>query len=282
MKRQLLMLCFTLALVFGAAISGAEEEGALQDTPYFSAMPSYYVGEGDEKEFEAAAFYDGKKNLTVEGKYWKKQYWLKENAKQASELQIIRNYAGAVRKMGGKVLIEGQCSDCEASGCSGNIMTGQLRQGDAELWVQVIPCNDGTDYTLVVVEKEAMKQEVTASALLEALNSHGSVTLYINFDTNQATIKADSRSIIDQIIQLLQDNPDLAVRIEGHTDNTGTAAKNLTLSGQRAQAVVEALVKSGIAAPRLSAKGWGQEKPLADNGTEAGRAKNRRVEIVKQ
>ena len=285
MKRLLFVMCVSLAFVlFSTAMPRADENGEeeLKDTPYFSAMPSYYVGEGAENEFDVFNFYDGQKSVAVEGKYWKKQYWLKENAKQASELQIIRNYAGAVRNMGGKVLIEGQCSDCEASGCSGNIMTGQVVKEGKELWVQVIPCNDGSDYTLVVVEKEAMKQDVTASDLLNALNKQGSVTVYINFDTNKATVKPDSRPVVDQIKKLLQDNPDLKVRIEGHTDNTGTPAKNKTLSTQRAQSVVDILVKEGIAPPRLSARGWGQEKPLADNGSEEGRAKNRRVEIVKQ
>ena len=282
MKRHLFVVCTSLTfLLITATISPADDE-ELKDTPYFSSMPSYYVGEATDREFDAFGFFDGKKSVNVEGKFWKKSYWLKENAKQASELQIIRNYAGAVRKMGGKVLIEGQCSDCDASTCSGNIMTGQVTKGNANLWIQVIPCNGGSDYSLVVVEKEAMKQDVSASDLLDTLNSQGSVAVYINFDINKATIKADSRPVIEQILKLLQDNSDLQVRIEGHTDNTGSPAKNKTLSTQRAQSVMDILVKEGIVAKRLSAKGWGQEKPLTDNGTEEGRTKNRRVEIVKQ
>jgi outer membrane protein OmpA-like peptidoglycan-associated protein len=127
-----------------------------------------------------------------------------------------------------------------------------------------------------------MKQDVSASDLLDALNKQGSVTVYINFDTNKAAIKPDSRPVVDQVVKLLQDNQDLKVSIEGHTDNTGSSAKNKTLSAQRAQSVVDVLVKEGISVKRLSAKGWGQEQPLADNGTEEGRMKNRRVEIVKR
>ena len=78
-----------------------------------------------------------------------------------------------------------------------------------------------------------------------------------------------------------EDNPGLKISIEGHTDSTGTAVRNKTLSQQRAESVVSALVKAGIDAKRLSAKGWGQDNPIADNKTEEGRAKNRRVEIVK-
>jgi OOP family OmpA-OmpF porin len=83
-------------------------------------------------------------------------------------------------------------------------------------------------------------------------------------------------------VKLLKDNPGLKVGIEGHTDSTGTPARNKTLSQQRAESVVSALVKAGIDAKRLSTAGWGQDKPIADNKTEEGKAKNRRVEIVKK
>jgi outer membrane protein OmpA-like peptidoglycan-associated protein len=72
------------------------------------------------------------------------------------------------------------------------------------------------------------------------------------------------------------------VSIEGHTDNTGTAQGNKALSEERAKAVVAAVAAKGVAAARMGAVGWGQDKPVADNGTEAGRARNRRVEVVKK
>ncbi len=80
---------------------------------------------------------------------------------------------------------------------------------------------------------------------------------------------------------MLKSNPSLKVSIEGHTDNAGKAAANKTLSDSRANAVMKALIEEDINKSRLSAKGWGQEKPVADNATDEGRAKNRRVEIVK-
>jgi outer membrane protein OmpA-like peptidoglycan-associated protein len=92
----------------------------------------------------------------------------------------------------------------------------------------------------------------------------------------------DSEGVLQEIVKLLQQNPDLKLRVEGHTDNQGNAAANQALSEKRAQAVVTWLSGHGVAAARLAAKGFGQTKPAADNSTEDGRAKNRRVELAKQ
>ena len=141
--------------------------------------------------------------------------------------------------------------------------------------------NDGEGYDLTVLEKKGMEQDITANAMLDALNKDGFIALYINFDTNKATIKPESKPIVDQIVLLLKHNLTLKVSVEGHTDNTGAPARNKTLSQERAQSVMNALTTAGID-KRLSAVGWGQDKPMADNKTEEGKAKNRRVEIVKQ
>jgi outer membrane protein OmpA-like peptidoglycan-associated protein len=142
--------------------------------------------------------------------------------------------------------------------------------------------NDGYNYTLTVLEVGEMVQEVSANDMLEALNKDGYIALYINFDSGKAEIKPETEGTIGQIIALLEGNPGLKVGIEGHTDNVGTPAANKALSEQRAKAVAAAVVKGGIDAARLVAVGWGQEKPIADNRGEEGRAKNRRVEIVKK
>ncbi len=141
---------------------------------------------------------------------------------------------------------------------------------------------DGWEYRLIVVEIEEMVQEVTASDMLDALNRDGYIALYINFDTGKFEIKPESQPTIDQIFQLMKDNPELKLSIEGHTDNVGSPSNNKVLSDNRAKAVMNAVVSSGIDASRLAAVGWGQERPIADNRAEEGRAKNRRVEIVKK
>jgi OOP family OmpA-OmpF porin len=85
---------------------------------------------------------------------------------------------------------------------------------------------------------------------------------------------------LDDVVQILQENPELAVRIEGHTDADGEDDYNLSLSDQRAKSVMAYLVEHGVAAERLSAKGYGELRPVAPNDTEDGKAKNRRVDFM--
>ena len=107
------------------------------------------------------------------------------------------------------------------------------------------------------------------------------ITYGITFDVGKSTIKPESMGEINRIVKLMQDNPDLKFSVEGHTDSTGNEATNQTLSDARSKAVVDKLVEMGIAATRLTSSGKGQSNPIADNGTDEGRAKNRRVEFVK-
>ncbi len=101
----------------------------------------------------------------------------------------------------------------------------------------------------------------------------------IFFEVNKATLQPASEAELDILARLLLDNPGLRIEIGGHTDNVGTAADNLTLSNNRAKAVVNYLVAKKIPVTRLVAKGYGASKPVADNKTEDGRAQNRRTEL---
>lgn len=116
----------------------------------------------------------------------------------------------------------------------------------------------------------------SADELVKALN-----LMTIHFETDSATISADSMAILTKAASVIKAAP-AGTRIEvgGHTDNTGDAAANLTLSRDRAAAVVTQLVKDGVDPANLTSQGYGQDKPVADNNTEDGRAKNRRMEFT--
>jgi OOP family OmpA-OmpF porin len=103
----------------------------------------------------------------------------------------------------------------------------------------------------------------------------------VNFAIDSAILTVDSYKILDRVVEGLNDWPDVRVEIGGHTDSTGTDAYNLDLSQRRAESVRNYLVKKGIDPSRLQARGYGETQPVADNGTSAGRAKNRRVELTK-
>ena len=121
-----------------------------------------------------------------------------------------------------------------------------------------------------------------AVPLYDRMMSDGKFITYgITFDVGKSIIKPESMGEINRIVALLNDNPTLKFSVEGHTDNTGSATTNQTLSEARSQAVVDKLVANGISKDRLTAAGKGQSNPIADNGTDEGRAKNRRVEFVK-
>lgn len=102
----------------------------------------------------------------------------------------------------------------------------------------------------------------------------------IRFPTNSSELNTASKNIIKDFAGFLKENPKVNVAIHGHTDTAGDATANMTLSNDRAKAVYDFLIKSGISAGRLSYKGFGQTKPVADNNTENGRSKNRRTEFV--
>jgi OOP family OmpA-OmpF porin len=134
------------------------------------------------------------------------------------------------------------------------------------------------------VRVEAMQEEMVANADVWAdeINRTGSCSIYgILFDTGKATIQGESKECLQEVVKLLRANPTWKMEIQGHTDNVGAKAANQTLSEQRAAAVVAWLAANGIDKARLTARGFGDSKPIADNSTEDGRSKNRRVALKK-
>lgn len=265
-----------LAVILSVPAFAQEDAPGCKDSPLFNRMPNTVIGECtsnfDEMEIPMSADKTDKKEGTKTSITYN---YTQEEATAPSFFQIVKNYENAILKTGGKRIYYNK---------EAGVATLFTHSAGKDIWVVL---NDGGgaktgNFWLNILEIEGMKQDIAAGEMLEAINKTGSVALYINFETGKSTIKPESEKIVDAIAEMLKANPALKISIEGHTDNVGTAPANLTLSENRAKAVLNALVPKGIDKARLSAKGWGQAKPIADNKTDDGKAKNRRVEIVKQ
>jgi OOP family OmpA-OmpF porin len=272
---------FSLLIILSPGLFAQQQdaEGSMDHPMFPNRMPNYFISEYssnfDAADFNLAA--NQSKMVNKEGtKTFINYAFDNESGKQKpSVLQILRNYENASKKIGGTTLF--------LTAADEGVATFKIVKGTREAWVKVEKgANDAEDYTLTIVEVEAMKQEITSNDILNALNADGYIALYINFDTGKSVVKAESLPIIDQLAEMMNSNADLKISIEGHTDNAGAAEANKTLSLNRGKAVMNALLAKSISASRLSSLGWGQERPIADNRTEEGKSKNRRVEIVKK
>lgn len=107
------------------------------------------------------------------------------------------------------------------------------------------------------------------------------VTTGIKFDVNKSVIKPESMGTINYVVKMMNENPGLRFRVEGHTDSDGDEAVNQSLSEARSGAIVHKMIELGVSADRLSSKGWGESKPKTSNETQEGKAQNRRVEFIK-
>jgi outer membrane protein OmpA-like peptidoglycan-associated protein len=297
---KILATTFTF-FAFATSVSAQQDADGCKDHPLFTRLPSYFIQSCDKADFDLKRFpkgplkvdKEGNKSVEVvdiEGPYMFITYTLKDGAAKASPLQIMRNFQAATKK--GNGTIEGEYPGwCQAAldptlkignGCMYYGVTMRFQQGNRELWAYAQAQEDANEYVLLVSERKAMKQDIVANELLDKINKDGFVTLYINFDTGKATIKPDSNTLLDQVAAALKAAPTLKIEVGGHTDNVGQAKANQHLSEERAKSVMAALVARGIPAKQLTAKGYGHTSPVADNRTEEGRAKNRRVELIKK
>ena len=274
------LLVALAALTVTSTAFGQTDKPGSKDYPGITRMPGMYIYGYSDMKFDSAVFrvtQNGKKtDQTIEGRKVVIDYEPKKGTDPASKLQIIRNLQNAVRTAGGQVI-----DDSPGTGWYNTTL--RFTKGNKEVWV-LIETGNGS-YTQTVVEREVMKQDVTvdAAAMASSIADFGSVAIYgINFDTAKSDIKPDSKPAIDEIAKLLTNNPALKVGIVGHTDMVGDATGNMKLSQARAQSVINELAsKHRIAAARLVAFGAGPWAPVASNDTDEGRAKNRRVELVK-
>ena len=260
-------------LFFAPALRAQTDVKGSSDHPLFpNRMPGYSISSYQQQGFSAYSFRT-KPVTKIEGKYTRIHYYLKNPQEHPGGLAIRRNYENAIKAAGGEVIFSDE---------SVSVMKA-MRNG-VEVWaeVQASTTYAGRIYFLHVVEREAMQQVITADAMAAAIDKDGFIALDIHFATGKADILPESKPIIEEIVAMLKKRPSLRVGIEGHTDNTGTPEGNKTLSDARARSVTAAISSAGVEPARLAPAGFGQERPIADNRTEEGRAKNRRVEIVKK
>jgi OmpA-OmpF porin, OOP family len=259
---------FSVSTVHGQA-KEPDSDGC-KDHPLVTRMPGFYINWCRSSEFDALTVYEGGREKSVEGKSTVINYWEGQGAQGKSVLQVLRNYENALKQAG------------FVATSSEPYLTLRRRARDTETWVVVQALQQ--THELHIVEVQAMKQEVAAdaSALRTELDNSGRVAVYgINFDTGKASLRPEADKVLGEVLKLLNQDPKLRLRIEGHTDAVGKPADNLQLSRSRAGAVLRWLVGSGVSETRLGSEGYGQNKPIEDNGTDSGRAKNRRVELVK-
>lgn len=274
MNRALFPVLAALVAVI-PAWAQADKAGC-KDHPLFpTRMPGYVIDNCKTEEFGVFDFsMVPREKQEVEGKYTFITYGLERGREQPSPLAVVRNYENAIRSVGGTIVK----SDPTRR------VNGKILKDGKEVWVQAEKGNG--KIWLRIVEKQAMKQyvEADAAAMGQGLKATGHMALYgIHFDTNKSEIKPESKAALEEVAKLLKAQPGLKLMVVGHTDAVGSFEANLKLSQARGQAVVQALVTQyGIAPGRLRGQGVGPMCPVASNDAEAGRAQNRRVELVKE
>ncbi|MGD2029103.1 MAG: OmpA family protein, partial [Desulfobacterales bacterium] len=280
MKREFWLLVLTL-FVFSL---GNEVFAEVKDHTVIKPIPgstldSYHSEYNNYNAYTFKYKKNGKRvEKVVKGKYWKLDYeFLKKDGKRdesVSPLEISENFKQAALEKGGEVLGEDHRN-----------LTFTLTSDGRKLWVHLQPAMWKGFYRLHIVEEKSFKKKLTfgAEEMKKELDEKGHVAIYgILFDVDKASLKPESQKPLQEIVKLMRKYPDLKLEVQGHTDNQGSADYNRDLSQRRAETVKTYLTTYGTDASRLEAKGYGLSQPVASNDTEEGRAKNRRVELVRK
>ena len=319
-KNALIVATLVSAFGFASAVAAADVEGAKDHPIVSRYEGSEAVNYNTDTFNEFALFSDQVKasggvdknsaSITMlEGRVTTLTY---RNPPERTTLEVFRNYETALADAGFEELFKCSNADCGGRNFSHAVThkNNYLRLGESyrdqrylaamlsrdggdvyvSLFVAMASVGGGADFKraitqLDVIEVERMQGNmviVDADAMAKGIAEDGSIALYgILFDPDSATIKPESRTTLGQIAALFNSKPELDIVIVGHTDNKGSLVYNMELSERRAKAVEAALVKDfGIGQTRLSAWGVGYLSPVASNRNDAGRAKNRRVELV--
>lgn len=275
---RLLVAAVLVASSLAIAASDPQDKEGSKDPALFTRMKGFHIYDYEEKAFDRFEFPVGPNKVqAVEGALVYVNYYANEGIKLPSAIQVTRNYVNAVKSVGGTAVYE-----YEDGG--NQYLTVKVTRGGAETWAYIQGAGNGM-YWIRLIEKQAMEQDVTANAEMMAsgLKGTGHIALYgIYFDTDKSQLKPESEPTLNEMAKLLKNEASLKLYVVGHTDNQGAFDHNVKLSQARAAAVIAALTKKGVAANRLKPFGAGPTSPVESNDTDAGRAKNRRVELVAQ
>lgn len=277
--RTLLVASCALAAVPVFAQEPGKDENDCKPSALMSRMPGCGIYECSKKDFDSfdVVLNKAAETKTLEGEVEQLRLICPTNA---SQLQLMRNAEAALKKSGYAIVFTGPHAN---SPTDSPAVTAH--KGAQWVMVQTENYNEFPAYTqtAVLVKEMAQEMSATAQAMSDAIAKSGKLDVYgITFATGQATITPASDQVLSDVLAVLTANADWRLRIEGHTDNVGDRAANLKLSNARAAAVAAWLSGKGIDAGRLAVAGLGDTQPVAANTTEDGRARNRRVVLVKQ
>jgi len=267
-------LVFTMVLTL-TTTAWADKPRCVDHPLFPSSMPGYVLVDCKGVEFDGYDFFVPKGGKhREEGKFTYLAYGLEKGKPEASGIAVVRNYENAIKKLGGTIA----ASDPQ------RWVNGKIAVDGKEIWFQAEKGNGRI--WLRIIEKAPMAQHIVADAAAFAndLDKSGHVAVEgIYFDTGKAVVKPESGPALEQVATLLKGDAKLKLWVVGHTDSVGKVEDNLKLSQARAEAVVKVLTTThGIAPARLKGHGAGPLAPVASNDAEDGRARNRRVELVKQ
>ena len=313
--RTIFVACLLLCLSAPLVVAQDQDVEGSQDHPMISRYPGSIITKYLTKEFDEFTFPLGK--LTKENTFTKSQHLegkitriLYVGPAGRSVVEVYRNYQGALKKAGFETLFTCGPQDCGGYGSASprvyangeyddywgpdhgiHYLSAKLARPEGDVYVSLLIDDQGGDFRpnteLYVIEVKPMESgliTVDAASLANDINRTGHASVYgIYFDTGKADIKPESDETMKEIAKLLQGDPKLKLYVVGHTDNQGTLDMNMDLSRRRADAVLAALTsKYAVPVGRLRSYGCGPYSPVASNDNEEGRAKNRRVELVKQ
>ncbi|MGO3128037.1 MAG: OmpA family protein [Luteimonas sp.] len=269
--------------------------------PYLSLPEGYRTSEDSTVERDRAPFWTGKDFEWVEGRVHQAAIFA-EPGTTFSDFEL-RSYVDAMLDRIGAVLVAEQdgipMHQAAEAGLdeavrmkyraglghfyTSPVRTYVVRRADGNVWVHFSTHERGANWIIArSAHYDPTIRLLSGVELKRLIDADGRAIIHVNFGSGDAVVQSDSLPQLEQLVLLLNRNPDLSLSINGHTDSQGDAARNLALSTARAEAVTDALRQHGIEASRLVAEGFGEAEPLADNATAEGRARNRRVELVRR